>query len=219
MSGLYRLKKWFTRLLGPLIFLAVQRKISPNVFTLIGVLGGAFAGFGLATVHTWWVFVGVVIRLAGANLDGAVARAAKRQSRHGFWINEVGDRLGDWAIFAGLLFVSAGVEVPAGVAGVPAVGVPGPGALAGTSLSVWLCVMVAVALPTAVSLWGERRGLPRINGGPFGKTERCLFAVVFVALVQFGHIDATVQGYLLQVLIWASLVTALLRWQKIGAKK
>ena len=196
MSGLYRLKKWFTRLLGPLIFLAVQRKISPNVFTLIGVLGGAFAGFGLATVHTWWVFVGVVIRLAGANLDGAVARAAKRESRHGFWINEVGDRLGDWAIFSGLLFVQAGA-----------------------SASVWLCVMVAVALPTAVSLWGVRRGLPRINGGPFGKTERCLFAVVFVALVQFGHIDATVQGYLLQVLIWASLVTALLRWQKIGAKK
>jgi CDP-diacylglycerol--glycerol-3-phosphate 3-phosphatidyltransferase len=194
-TGLYRLKGRFTRLLTPLISFALQRKISPNVFTAIGVLGGAFAGFGLATVHTWWVFIGVVIRLAGANLDGAVARAAKRESRHGFWINEVGDRLGDWAIFAGLLWM------------------PQP-----ASVSVWISVMVAVALPTAVSLWGVRRRVARINGGPFGKTERCLFAVVFVALVQLVHIDATVQGYFLQVLIWASLVTALIRWQRIQSR-
>jgi CDP-diacylglycerol--glycerol-3-phosphate 3-phosphatidyltransferase len=69
-----------------------------------------------------------------------------------------------------------------------------------------------------VSLWGVRRGVARINGGPFGKTERCLFAVVFVALVQFGHIDATVQGYFFQVLIWASLATALIRWQRIQSR-
>jgi CDP-diacylglycerol--glycerol-3-phosphate 3-phosphatidyltransferase len=194
-AGLYRLKGWFTGLLGPLIFFAVQRNISPNVFTAIGVLGGAFAGLGLATVHTWWVFVGVVVRLAGANLDGAVARAAKRESLHGFWVNELGDRLGDWAIFAGLLWM------------------PQP-----ASVSVWISVMVCVALPTAVSLWGVRRGVARINGGPFGKTERCLFAVVFAALVQFGHIDSTVQGYLLQVLIWASLATALFRLQRISKR-
>lgn len=63
-SGLYRLKAWFTGVLTPLIDYAVRRRISPDAFTVLGVLGGAFAGFGLATVHTWWVFVGVVIRLA-----------------------------------------------------------------------------------------------------------------------------------------------------------
>lgn len=136
-------------------------------------------------------------------MDGAVARAAKRESRYGFWLNELGDRLADWAIFAGLLWVPSGTSLPAG---------------AGTALSVWISVMVAVALPTAVSLWGVRLGVARINGGPFGKTERCLFAVVFVALTQFGHIDQTVQGYLLQVLIWASLVTALIRWQRIRSR-
>jgi CDP-diacylglycerol--glycerol-3-phosphate 3-phosphatidyltransferase len=86
-------------------------------------------------------------------------------------------------------------------------------------IDVWVTVMVAVALPTAVSLWGVRRGAARINGGPFGKTERCLFAVMFVALVEFGQIDELVAGYLLQVLIWASMVTALLRWQRIRANR
>lgn len=196
MRGLYALKSWFSGLLKPLVFFAVQRKLSPNVFTVIGVLGGVLAGFGVASVNTWVVIVGVVVRLAGANLDGAVARAIGHESRSGFWINEVGDRLADWAIFAGLLFMP--LEMP---------------------IDVWVTVMVAVALPTAVSLWGVRRGAARINGGPFGKTERCLFAVVFVALVEFGHIDELVAGYLLQVLIWASLVTALLRWQRIGGNR
>jgi CDP-diacylglycerol--glycerol-3-phosphate 3-phosphatidyltransferase len=212
MRGLYALKSWFSGLLKPLVFFAVQRKLSPNVFTVIGVLGGALAGFGVASVNTWMVIVGVVVRLAGANLDGAVARALRdgavaraglpedaaptRESRRGFWINEVGDRLADWAIFSGLLFMPLALPI-----------------------DVWVTVMVAVALPTAVSLWGVRRGAARINGGPFGKTERCLFAVMFVALVEFGQIDELVAGYLLQVLIWASLVTALLRWQRIRANR
>jgi CDP-diacylglycerol--glycerol-3-phosphate 3-phosphatidyltransferase len=196
MRGLYALKSWFSGLLKPLVFFAVQRKLSPNVFTVIGILGGALAGFGVATVNTWLVLVGVVVRLAGANLDGAVARAAGRESRRGFWINEVGDRLADWAIFAGLLFMPLAMPI-----------------------DVWVTVMVAVALPTAVSLWGLRRGAARINGGPFGKTERCAFAVLIVALMQFGQIDMLVVSYMLQVLIWASLVTALLRWQRIRANR
>jgi CDP-diacylglycerol--glycerol-3-phosphate 3-phosphatidyltransferase len=212
MRGLYALKSWFSGLLKPLVFFAVQRKLSPNVFTVIGILGGALAGFGVASVNTWLVLLGVVVRLAGANLDGAVARALRdgavaraggpegaasaRESRRGFWINEVGDRLADWAIFAGLLFMPLAMPI-----------------------DVWVTVMVAVALPTAVSLWGVRRGAARINGGPFGKTERCAFAVVLVALMQFGQVDVLVVSYMLQVLIWASLVTALLRWQRIRANR
>lgn len=194
MRGLYSLKTWFTGLLNPLVLFAVQRKLSPNVFTVLGVAGGALAGFGVASLNTWLVLVGVIVRLAGANMDGAVARASGRETLNGFWVNEAGDRLADWAIFSGLLF--APIAMP---------------------LDVWITVMVAVALPTAVSLWGVRRGAARINGGPFGKTERCFFAVVFVALCQFGQIDDLFAGYLLQVLIWASMVTALLRWQRIRA--
>ena len=192
MRGLYALKNWFTGVLNPLVLFASQRKVSPNIFTVLGVLGGALAGLGVASLNTWLVLIGVIVRLAGANMDGAVARAAGRETRGGFWINEAGDRLADWAIFAGLFF--APVSIP---------------------LDVWVAVMVAVAIPTSVSLWGVRHGAPRINGGPFGKTERCFFAVVFVALCQFGGIDNLVAGYLLQVLIWASMVTALLRWQRI----
>jgi CDP-diacylglycerol--glycerol-3-phosphate 3-phosphatidyltransferase len=196
MRGLYALKSWFSGLLKPLVFFAVQRKLSPNVFTVIGVLGGVLAGFGVASVNTWLVLIGVIVRLAGANLDGALARAMGRESRSGFWINEAGDRLADWAIFAGLLFIPLAVP-----------------------FDVWVTVMVAVALPTVVSLWGVRRGAARINGGPFGKTERCAFAVLLVALMQFGQVDVLVVSYMLQVLIWASLVTALLRWQRIRANR
>jgi CDP-diacylglycerol--glycerol-3-phosphate 3-phosphatidyltransferase len=156
MKGLYGLKALYSRLLSPVSALAVRAKLSPDLFTVIGLLGGVLGGYGLATGFALLVLLGVLVRLAGANLDGVVARARGLSSKRGFWVNELGDRLGDWALFAGLAWL-------------------------GIDLLALAALMIAVALPTAASLWGVVRfGHQRINGGPFGKTERS-FALVILA--------------------------------------
>mgnify|MGYP000216890288 CR=1 FL=1 len=202
-SGLYALKAFYTRMLSPISALAVRLKLSPDVFTVLGVLGGVLAGWSLTTGNGWLVLLGVLIRLAGANLDGAVARALGRESKRGFWVNEIGDRLGDWAMFVPTLLL--GLE---------------PAAYAG--------LLVAVAMPTAVSLWGAvKHKHQRINGGPFGKTERSLFVVLLgftLPALQAAHPEQLVISpeAALQAWAWAvvagSLVTAGMRWQRIRAE-
>ena len=194
MNGLYGLKAFYSRLLSPVSNLAVRAKLSPDLFTWLGVLGGVLGGYGLANGISPLVAGGVLVRLAGANLDGVVARARKLESTRGFWVNELGDRLGDWALFAGVLWLGLN-----------------PLALA--------ALLLAVALPTAASLWGVLRfGHPRINGGPFGKTERCFSLVLLTFALEFFATPATSATF---VVVWAvvvvvgSLVTTGMRVQRI----
>ena len=186
MSSLYALKYWYTRRLGFLIEASVRRGISPDVWTAVGVLAAAL-GAG-AVVMGWWpaAFVLLAARLGGANLDGAVARARGVSRPFGFVLNEVGDRVSDLLIMAGLVGLALRTE-------------PSPSTLAAT-----LVAATAATLPTFVSLSAAGAGVPRLNGGPFGKTERCLAAVVAAALPQY-----------LTVVAWAvvagSLATAAVR--------
>lgn len=190
MKGLYGLKAFYSRLLAPVSNLAVRAKLSPDLFTWFGVLGGVLGGFGLANESALLVAVGVLVRLAGANLDGVVARARGLESRRGFWLNELGDRLGDWALFAGVLWL--GLDTLASLA-----------------------LMLVVALPSAVSLWGVVRfDQPRINGGPFGKTERSFSLVLLALALEFFATPDTSATFLAAwawVVVGGSLVTAWMR--------
>ena len=168
MTGLYVLKPWFTRLLTPVVHAAVARRVSPDVFTAAGVLaaGGAAASVALGCWPLAALFM--VLRLAGANLDGAVARAAGRSRPWGFVVNEVGDRASDLVAFAGLAVWAARQSGP------------------GLHWLSWPVIMVLVAalaatLPTFAALAAAGTGASRPNGGPLGKTERCLIVVLATA--------------------------------------
>ena len=67
-----------------------------------------------------------------------------------------------------------------------------------------LIALAAATLPTFISLVAAGAGATRLNGGPFGKTERCLAAVVAAALPQYLAIIAW-------VIIMGSAVTACVR--------
>ena len=120
-------------------------------------------------------------RLAGANLDGAVARARGVSRPWGFVVNELGDRAGDLLMFAGLAVLLGRLQ-------------------GGAGLVLVLVAAVVATLPTFVSLAGAGAGAPRLNGGPFGKTERCLAVVVLAAAPGLSPL-------LLPVMIGLSLVT------------
>ncbi len=168
MNGLYALKPWYTRRLRGVLHRAEIGGTSPDAFTALGVLGAAAAAVSIAA--GWWPLAVVLlgVRLAGANLDGAVARARNVCRPCGFALNEIGDRASDLLMFAGLAVWAASQ------------GGPGMNWLSWPVIWVLLAALAAT-LPTFASLAAAGAGAARRNGGPFGKTERCLAAIVIAA--------------------------------------
>lgn len=166
LNGLYALKPWYTRRLTVLVDAAVSRETSPDVFTGLGVLAALLAA--LSTWRGWWLVAGVLLaaRLAGANLDGAVARARGVSRPWGFVLNEIGDRTSDLLMYAGLAALAARVT----------------GGWATASVAWVLLAAAAAFLPTFASLAGAAAGAARRNGGPLGKTERCALTVLATAV-------------------------------------
>lgn len=189
-TGLYALKPWFTGRLTPIIDAAVARRVSPDVFTAAGVVAAGGRHLGLwRSVCAASVFM--VLRLAGANLDGAVARARGVSRPWGFVVNELGDRTADLLAFAGLAVWAARQH--------------GPGLhwLSWPVLQVLLAALAAT-LPTFASLAVAAAGLTRRNGGPLGKTERCVFLVLATAFPALMPI-------LLTKVVNGSVLTTILR--------
>ncbi|MCQ8768730.1 CDP-alcohol phosphatidyltransferase family protein [Streptomyces telluris] len=159
MNGLYALKPWYAARLGGLRAALARRGVSPDTLTAAGVLCAAGAGAALALLPAPAAAAPVALllaaRLAFANLDGALARDTGRTTRRGSVLNELGDRAADLLVLAGFL----------------------------TLAPPWLVATAALAstLPSWVSLAGAAAGAERLNGGPVGKTERCLLPVVAAA--------------------------------------
>lgn len=156
-GGLYGLKPWYAERLRPVRQALVRRNVAPWAVTLTGVCFGGAAGAALALMRPG-PLCGITVmallagRLACANLDGGVARHAGRANGFGIVANELGDRAADLAALAGCLVLAPAALVAA----------------AG----------LAATLPSWISLAGVAAGRPRLQGGPVGKTERCLLLAV-----------------------------------------
>jgi CDP-diacylglycerol---glycerol-3-phosphate 3-phosphatidyltransferase len=181
--GLYALKPWYADALSGLRGRLRDAGVSPDAVTAAGVGFGALAGVVLATVPSSplaAVLVGLLLvaRLAAANLDGALARESGRSTRWGAVVNELGDRAAELAVLAGCFALAPG----------------------------WLVVtaMLAASAPSWVAMAGAAAGAARINGGPVGKTERCLLLVVLAAVPAHAVV-------VLLVIAAGSALTALLR--------
>ena len=170
MDGLYALKPWYAdRLAIPRAWL-LRRSVSASAVSWAGVGCGIAAGAVLASTRPGavaGVAVGLLLalRLACANLDGGLARAAGTTTRWGGVVNEISDRLADLAMLAGLA-----AHAPAALVAVAALG---------------------ATLPSWVALAGAAHGAPRRQGGPVGKTERCVLVVV-TAFVGYADVVTTV---------------------------
>lgn len=186
MRGLYALKPWYTARLSAAVALASRRRLSPDLFTALGVAGAGAAAVAIAA--GWWPAAGILLagRLAGANLDGAVARARGVSSPWGFVLNEIGDRAGDALMFAGLVGLAVTHEPRPSTVGVGSVHV--------SALVLVLVAAGAATLPTFASLASAAAGGPRLNGGPVGKTERCALAVLAAGLPAYLGVVALVLG-------------------------
>jgi phosphatidylglycerophosphate synthase len=182
-SGLYALKPWYAdRLAGTRRRLGA-RGVAPSTVTAAGVGFGALAGLVLATVRSPLVAAVLVaallaLRLGAANLDGALARDTGTSTRWGAVVNELGDRAAELAALAGCFALAPPWLV--------------------------LLAMLAASAPSWVALAGAAAGATRINGGPVGKTERCLLLVALAAVPAYA-------GALLAVLATGSAMTSAIR--------
>lgn len=188
-GGLYSFKSWYAGRLAPVRRFLVASRVPPAAITGAGVVSGGGAGAVLALLRPGPV-AGVVVaallaaRLACANLDGGVARDGDRATSFGSVLNEVGDRGAELLALAGCLALAPAFLVAAAA--------------------------LAATLPSWVSLAGAAAGLGRIQGGPAGKTERCLLLALLAFL-----------GYpvvLLSVLLCGSLLTAAVRLARLRAR-
>lgn len=160
MDGLYALKPWYADRLAGLRCGLARRHVAPDTVTAAGIAFAAGAALALALLPAPWAAVAVApllaARLAAANLDGALARETGRTTRWGSVLNELGDRVADLIVIAAFA-----AHAPVALVGMAA---------------------LAATLPSWVSLAGTAAGAEvRRNGGPVGKTERCLLAGVAAA--------------------------------------
>ena len=186
-TGLYSLKSWYAGLLAPIRKRLAAARVSPNAITAAGIAFGAGAGAAIALLRPGpvaglTVAVLLAARLACANLDGGVAREVNRSTPFGSVLGELGDRAAELAALAGCLAIA------------PA----------------WLVLAAALAatLPSWVALAGAAAGLTRIQGGPVGKTERCLLLAL---LAGTGLVTA-----FLAILAIGSALTALVRLARLA---
>ena len=187
-GGLYSFKSWYTGRLAPLRRGLVAANVPPAAITMAGIVFGGGAGAALALLRPGpaagaAVAALLAARLACANLDGSVARDRDRVTPFGSVLNEVGDRAAELAALAGCLAFA-------------------PAALV-------LAAALAATLPSWVALAGAAAGLGRIQGGPVGKTERCLLLALLAA--------SGLSLVFLSVLAAGSALTAAIRLARVAA--
>ena len=109
-------KAWLDRYVSiPVARVLVSLHFSPNALTLVGFAIVIVAAYLLSTGH---LLAGGITMLAGASvdiLDGAVARLRQRVTRFGAFLDSVADRLGEAAVFFGLLVYYLGQSHELGV--------------------------------------------------------------------------------------------------------
>jgi CDP-diacylglycerol--glycerol-3-phosphate 3-phosphatidyltransferase len=117
---LTRFRDFWTRLITPVARLLLRRGVSPDAVTLVGTLGVAFGA--LFFFPRGQLLVGVLFVTAfvfSDLLDGTMARLSGTPSKWGAFLDSTLDRLGDAAVFGGLVMYYVGPgdsEVLAGLA-------------------------------------------------------------------------------------------------------
>ena len=115
MSDFYLMTRAaYVKLSRPVAKAALRAGLTPDSITIIGTAGTVIAASTLFPVgQLWWGAVAVSFFVVADMLDGAMARERGGGSRFGAVLDATCDRIGDGAIFAGLLWWAAfGVDSP-----------------------------------------------------------------------------------------------------------
>lgn len=94
----------FAAIFTPVAALLVRLKVSPDAVTIIGTLGvaaGALIGYPLGEL--FWGTVVITVFVFSDIVDGLMARMLGRSGKWGAFLDSTLDRVGDGAVFAGIV--------------------------------------------------------------------------------------------------------------------
>ncbi len=197
-------RAFFTKILSPVAALLIRLGISPDVVTVIGTIGVA-AG-ALAFYPRGMFLVGTLVITAfvfSDTVDGIMARRLGRSSNWGAYLDSTLDRVGDAAIFGGLVLWYAGDGGNAYMA-----------ALA-------LACLILGSVVSYAKARAEGLGMTA-NVGIAERADRLVAVLVATGLTGLFDIPTIFLGVVLALLAVASLVTVVqrileVRRQALGA--
>jgi len=106
---LERFRQFWTRLLSPIADFLLAHGVSPDAVTFVGTLGVSAGALALFPQGLLWQGVLVIGTFVFSDLlDGYMARSSGSSSRWGAFLDSTLDRIGDAAIFGGLVLWFAG---------------------------------------------------------------------------------------------------------------
>lgn len=94
----------FAAIFTPVAALLVRLKVSPDAVTIVGTLGvagGALLGYPLGEL--FWGTVVITVFVFSDIVDGLMARMLGRSGKWGAFLDSTLDRVGDGAVFAGIV--------------------------------------------------------------------------------------------------------------------
>ena len=97
------------KIFGPVAHLFLRLGISPDIVTIVGTVGVCVGSLAFFPRGEIWVGVLVITAFVFSdNVDGIMARGSGRSSKWGAYLDSTLDRVGDSAIFGGLVLYYAG---------------------------------------------------------------------------------------------------------------
>jgi CDP-diacylglycerol--glycerol-3-phosphate 3-phosphatidyltransferase len=108
---LERFRGAWAKILGPIARFLIRRGVSPDLVTLVGTLG-VMAG-ALICFPQGWLWQGVVVItvfIFSDMVDGQMAKLGGTASKWGAFLDSSLDRLGDAAVFGGILLYFVGAH-------------------------------------------------------------------------------------------------------------
>jgi CDP-diacylglycerol--glycerol-3-phosphate 3-phosphatidyltransferase len=197
-------RAFFTKVLTPVAALLIRLGISPDVVTVIGTLGVAVGA--LAFYPRGELFVGTLVITAfvfADTVDGIMARRLGRSTKWGAYLDSTLDRMGDAAVFGGLVLWYAGDGDN-----------PYMAALA-------LACLILGSVVSYAKARAEGLGMTA-NVGIAERADRLVVVLVATGLTGLFSLPTVVLGTVLALLALASLVTVVqrileVRRQALGA--
>ena len=102
-------RAFVAKLFTPLARLFLKLGLSPDVVTIVGTIGVCVGALGFYPRHEFfWGSILVSVFALSDTLDGVMARLSGRSSKWGAYLDSTLDRVGDSAVFGGLVLWYAG---------------------------------------------------------------------------------------------------------------
>lgn len=179
----------YTRLSTPVAKVALRAGFTPDGITIVGTAGTVIAALTLYPIgQLWWGSVAVSFFLLADMLDGAMARVRGGGTRFGAVLDATCDRLGDGAVFSGLLWWAAfGLHS------------------ASLVVATMICLVTSQVI-SYIKARAEASGL-RGDGGLIERPERLIIVVIGAGLAGFPLFPLP---WLLHVAMWVLAVASLI---------